>query len=1363
MSKPVERTCTELRLEGATALDAESKPLREYRCSDAYVLLGDPGSGKTTAFRAESQEIGSDSVFITARDFLMHESALDEWLDRTLFIDGLDEVRAGANDLRVPLDRIRSRIIELGKPKFRISCREADWLGRNDLRNLEYVANDSAVAALRLNPLSMSDVHEILARQFGVSDPEAFTEFALDQGVGGLLTNPQCLGLLVRSVKHGADWPNSRLELFELACNQLAQEQNDEHRNASQQRPSVRSLIDCAGHLCAIQLMADRMGYSLDPESETDDYPWMETKDLGYSAAMSEVLSSKLFVGVSGRRFTPVHRQVAEFLGATCLARLIEGGLPARRVLSLMVGDDGTVVTALRGLSAWLATFSKRVRSQLVADDAVGMGLYGDTYAFTLVDKSELLAALVSQPKRLGMAYANAKAFAPLATAGTEPQIRQILDCADRDPDQEIRVGFVLLMLSHGSPVGTLKQKIVEIARDGSWSPRIRQIALDAFIRSQPHSPGLAKALEELLAEIKENGISTSNRSLCGTLLDTLYPESVPPSEVWDYLTERAGSGDYDRYLQFWNRGLLAKSSESAVLDLLDSMSSRGSALDPALEHFHLRSVLFALLERGLTSHGDRVSPARIYNWLGASPAVLDRVAGNPSKAVPKIRAWLERHPEIQKNVVAMGLKECRDDSRVGYCDFRTRKRLFGAKLPADFGLWCLEQAVELARKRPKVARHLFVEAFRAIGNVEGGEGLTLDVLRESAANDKQLVELLAHLTSPPPPSREDTKWQQQQLKFFETQERQQQEWIDWVQSNESALVGNRAQPAMLHQLALVYFGEFPYVEGDRRGKDALAHVLRKGDTINAAMHGLLHTIHRADLPSVREIIRLARSQREHYLSLPLMAALEEGESSSPGFVLNVDDPRLRACVACYHCWSPDLSGASGSRPDWYQRLLECRPRIVSEVAVECATAALRSQRLVSPRFWDIAENEADSSVARGAIAETLNLFPARCNHRQLETLDGLLWTGLRLGAGRELLDLAGHKLSMASMNVGQRVRWLGLGLVLAPTDYSKTIAALLEGKEKLIHHLAEFYVAGFDPFENRDNSWRFRFEDLDSSTLEIIIRFLGKHFAPFEQRGFGYVSDEFRVALFLNGLIRHLGAKPDSIASRALDSLVGDASLVRWREYLSQTRDAQRALRRDAEYHHPTLAQVRETLSAGRPANPGDLAALTFDLLRDIAIRIRTTNTNDFRQYWNEGKRGRESEPKVESACRDMLLSDLRLQLPDSVDAQPEHQHVKQTRADIEISTRGFHLPIEVKKNSAPALWSAVQDQLIAKYTTDPTTNGYGIYLVFWFGTDWQQRHPDGTLPRSPQELEQQLEGSLSEEAARKIAICVVDVSRGD
>lgn len=1363
MKKLVERTCTELGRNGADSPEAESRPLSAYRSAQAYVLLGDPGSGKTTTFDTECKRVGDEAKFISARDFLVYDSAPDKLRGRTLFIDGLDEVRAGASDVRSPFDRIRSLLLRLGRPRFRLSCREADWLGENDRRGLEFVAKDSTVTALRLDPLTPTDIEDILRESLGVSDPGAFVEQAHERGVDGLLFNPKGLELLVAAVHQGSDWPNSRIETFELACVQMARECNREHRDAIRPGVPIDSLIDSAGRLCALQLIADVVGYALDEDSANDDYPSLDACVQQDSSELRAAVSSKLFKADGVQRFSPVHRQIAEFLAARHLAGLIERGLPSGRVMSLMTGGDGTVVTALRGLSAWLAAHSPRVRTELVGQDAAGVAIYGDIRDFSPDEKRELLAALLRQPGIPARAYLNLKAFAPLVAAETEPQIRRVLEGAERGAVQQDRAEFILLILSRGQQLAALAPEMLRIARDHSWSPQVRQAALEGFIRNRQGSPGLAGELQALLADIRASGITASNGDLCGTLLGRLYPGVVGPRQVWAYLTESAGQDVSGSYRQFWGRTLLEKSSRCDIPDLLDGLARQISNLEQAFDGLHLRELPVTLLERGLRLHGDRMARGRVYQWLGAGARMLDHLRSHAPNEIPRIRAWLEQRPEIQKDVVLRGLNSCRDDHQVHFADFVNRKRLFEARLPDDFGLWCLKQAVAFAATRPQVARHLFRQAYRIYRSDEPGEGLSAEVLTEHARQHECLGNLLAILESPPPPSQEEEEWRRRQAKYLVERQRRRREWRTKVHSDQKALLKNRAAPALLHQLALVYFGLHPNFEEDCRGKKALVRSLGGSGAVKAAMQGLGGVIDRHDLPTVREIIRLANDQRVHLLGLPLLAGLEEADRSSPGHLLTKANSRVRTCVAFYHEWAPKLSGSNEGRPAWYQGLLESHPEIVSGIAVKCAAAALRADGFVSQGFWDIAHDETHVALARTAMLDLLRVFPTRCRSQHLWTLDELLWGVIGRGADAELLDLARQKVAKAGMNAGQRVRWLGTGLICSPETWRKALAEFLGGKERLIRHLAEFCVHGADPFNSNPGSWRSPYEDLDSQTLEIIIRTFGGYFSPRELRGFGHISDEIRVSLFIGGIVNILASKLGRSATEALTSLLDDVTLDRWHKRLSQDLDSQRIIRRDAEYRHPTLQQACQTLQGGPPANPSDLAALTVDRLRNIAAGIRTRNTNEWRLFRNEGSHGKPGQPKVENSCRDALLALLNPHLPHPVNAQPEAQHANQARADILVTAHGFQVPIEVKKNTDRELWSALQMQLVARYAVDPGSGGYGIYVVLWFGADQQRRRSDGVRPNSPEELERHLSESLGPDEARKISICVIDVSPPD
>jgi hypothetical protein len=148
---------------------------------------------------------------------------------RTLFIDGLDERRAAGGGVRA-LDEIREHLVRLGKPSFRLSCREADWLGESDVKALSFVAPGGQLAVLHLQPLNDAEVAQLLMHH-GVKNIEAFVAKAESHNLGALLRNPQTLLMLAKGVSQG--WPRSRAEVFERGCRELVLERNEEHRAAA--------------------------------------------------------------------------------------------------------------------------------------------------------------------------------------------------------------------------------------------------------------------------------------------------------------------------------------------------------------------------------------------------------------------------------------------------------------------------------------------------------------------------------------------------------------------------------------------------------------------------------------------------------------------------------------------------------------------------------------------------------------------------------------------------------------------------------------------------------------------------------------------------------------------------------------------------------------------------------------------------------------------------------------------------------------------------------------------------------------------------------------------------------------------------
>lgn len=1344
----VPRTCTEIVTGDANRQQArEPQPLEAFRDVPAYVLLGDPGAGKTTAFKAECKTC-TDGHRTSARRFIRGDlDAHPEWHGKTLFIDGLDEVRAGGDDPRNSLDQIITKLERLGKPPFRLSCRTFDWLGRNDHKELADVYQDVGLKILQLDSLEKSDIADILQARPNSIDAEAFMTKAQEQGVDGFLKNPQSLNLLADVVTQSGEWPKSRLELFEKACFQMAQELNDEHAHAAPTLAPGR-LLDIAGRLCAIQLMTGTEGYTRHGQPD-DDYPVLDLYSDGDPDRLWPALSTMLFEGASDNRSAPVHRHIAEFLGARYLAQVIGEGLPARRVIALITGTDGGVVTELRGLSAWLAAHCQEARTYLIERDPIGVGLYGDIRGFSLDEKRKLLASLEregawldpwSDPRNDSLVASfreRASAFVAFVTTDMESVFREIMEDSNRDPNHQVFADFALRVLEQGAPMRCLSETLLDIVRDDTRWPRIKESALRAFIRHCPDSQDKVSKLKALLADIQTGRVSDfDDNRLLGILLTELYPDDVTPSEIWSHFAEQEALEPIGKLWWLWD--IVDASSDEQVPALLDNLSQRFSELRPDLEIHHIGPLSLKLLARGLKTHGDRLDTARLYDWLVVGEGE-DGYRSN-SEAAQEVRSWLEQRPEVQKDLCLEGLRRWPDSD--AFVPYIAHQRLYCATPPPAFGLWCLEQAVDRANTESPVGEYLLEMAFYWSGN----EGLPLEVLREYAQKNERLAARLDEWVA----SR--TRMKQMELEhrergrtFTEEQRQREAERLAHIRSNESALRENRAAPALLHQLATAYFG----VGFTSRGPTGVEEALRGDQRLTqAALQGFRGVVDRQDVPALEEILSLQAQGRTHYLAWPFLAGLAEIERTAPDNTAQWDDNRICKALAFYY-----RTPLSIAQPAWYQRLLVTRPELVADVLVQCDAAEFRrgQEYLLNFAHLNIIWEPDHAQVVRHASLRLLRAFPVRCRLAHFGTLANLLWAAIRYADRPAFLNLAERKLTRTSMNTSQRVYWLAAGLLTSPTTYKDKLERFTQDQRQWVLHFTDFLCRA--PKHFLSNS-------LKTSQLEYLIRFVGRHVKPVDILSDRFYTSTGYASGLLKSLIQNLATFPAKAASDALASLLADPALSCWHDSLSQAQDAQRVIWRDASYRHPTIEQVCQTLKGGTPANPGDLAALVMDRLGELAVQIRKGNTDDWRQYW-EGLRGQSPAPKHEDDCRDALLSDLQQCLPQGVDAQPEGHYVNDKRADIRVSYGGFEVPVEVKKNTHRDLWRAIRDQLMVRYASAPETDGYGIYLVFWFGKQYTQAPPSGHRPADTAELKKRLEETLSADEARKISVCVIDVSK--
>ena len=1357
MSLVVPRTVTVVEPDAAAEPNRRSVPLADFRSARAYVLLGDPGAGKSTAFRTEADS-DPDGVLVTARQFIERSLAHHpEWSARTLYIDALDEMRAGSPDARRPLDRILQRLERLDRPDFRLSCRAADWLGRNDLDEIVAAARYEHVRLLQLEPLSDGPVLEILD-DLGVSQPSRFAAKARDHGLEAMLNNPLLLHLLVKATQDD-EWPDSRLGTLKLACRKLARERSRKHRAARRSTPSipVDQIMDAAGHLSALLLLSDREYVSLD---ESEDMEALCPEDIsdGDQPAILRALKSNLFAGGTDGCFVPVHRQLAEFLAARFLHDRLTSGprVPASRVFALMTGEDGVVVTQLRGLSAWLAAFDKDSRRHLIESDPIGISLYGDVSAFHRDELEDLLHALAKRREEIWPWFRAPVALRSLIRRDSLRLLGRYLSEENRSEGRQAVVGLLLRALSHAERSRPCMDSVESAARDATWQPWVRRSALNALI----HHSGdrRARRLIALLDDLRQEEVPDDDRELQGMLLNSLYPARVGPARIWDYWEPQSVYSGGSRFREFWHHHLAKATNAQDAVNLLQSLAEQGSRFRKQfLDDHGLLRVVEELLYRVLSAVGEQTATETVYDWLEAIN-FLEPLAGQARRnSQVRLSRWIADRPGVQKRLALEGLYRLWDpDPRrpgedPGTHDDRTyrawhmRWAIFEAGEPDGFAEWCLQKAVDAAESRVEVAVELLAWSRPWHGD-DLGRGLSIDEVRAATNGIPALIREVSPLLRGQKESEVARRPSEEQSEHRRKQRREQAEFITYVRENAAELRAGTCGARLLHHIAVSYH-DFFFKDRDSRPRQRIARLLAEHrDLTDAAIEGFRRVMERDDLPTLRDVIRLDEEGKVSLLALPLLAGLDD----TPGLLESLGAPEIARAAALYLLTPLNV----GAHPKWYLRALESHSDSVVEALVKVTRSRIR-RRQDCLYLWRLPREKAYRAVARRAALSLLRAFPTRCTDPQVSALNEILLAAIRWEV-EGLEESVDRRLAKADLDVAQRALLLASGLFLSPERYLPHLVRFLEGGEEARSRHVVRFLAPSD-MGRLPMPWK-------SETLEKLIGLLGARYTPWRPESFGMAGiveeDRMKVESLLAGWANTLAARTDRDACVALQALVDDPALEPWYILLKEKRDEQVLARRSATFTVPDLTAVQKTLANQEPANASDLAALVAEALEMLAILIRGDNTDGWKDYWNEDARGGAVRPKHEESCRNALLRALRTRLPAGVDAQLEPHYARKKRADIRVSFDRKAIAIEIKKASHRHLWSAATDQLEAQYASAPESSGHGIYLVLWFGGADMPVPPSGRRPKTPDELRARLEAQLAGPSSHRVRVIVMDVS---
>lgn len=1339
----VPRRVCKLEEQGKNTVENLPEDLQKFRNFPAWVLLGEPGAGKSTAFESEAEATGGKCLRIAE---FIYADPDEAWKGKTLFLDGLDEIRASAgNDSAIQL--IRMQLQRLDNPPFRIACRAADWYGATDAEDLNAASSDGQISVLQLEPLSEDDILTLLRENYGKEDPDAFVEKAARLGVAGLLDNPQTLGLLAEAVR-GDQWPTTRRDTYRLACEKLAEEANKRHRDQARARPhSIESLLNAAGQLCAVLLLSDQTGIALDPDRSDSRFVYINGCAPPDFESAALAVRTKLFRPEGVERVVPSHRSVAEYLAAHWLARQIDcAGLPLGRVLNLLLGQDGRSVAGLRGLYAWLALHSHKARPRLIEGDPLTVVIYGDVKPMSGSDKRSLLAGMRREAKRYhGFRWGvrTTHAFGALADPELHEDFLSALKAPERDEANQTYVDCVLVILAEGGVWSELEPTLQEIVYDPTRWLSIRKEALKAWLKLvEPHI-----ALT-LLDNITAGRVADDDDELSGMLLQRLYPGHIEPQALLRHLHTPKKSNLLGRYVWFWEEELPTAAPDSHLPILLDELATHPEYLRPHdVLTRSLNQMADALLARGITIHGEEISEQRLFAWLGIG---ADKYGGiSREKAAQEfISGWIGARPGHYKAMLAHCFKQCEGHEHPASCVRQQENRLHNAGQPEDIDLWHLVELDETTDDG--LAQVHLAKAVNALMYQRGAAGLSLERFEEWADMHPERKHWLEPLLAWDIP-----EWKLKEAADRKTREQERSEAkrnrTTALQDQLSQIQSGAARVDLMHQLAEVWMGLHIDTRGETPADRFDSYCDNGNEILSISEVGFRHCPERDDLPTVKEIIGLALKQEKYFIRRPCLVGMELRWSDGEAEIDKLPEETLRRMLAFR------LTDGTGNTPEWFIHLVRQRPALVAEVLSLYAGTTLKAGKDFIDSIYPLAHNTDYREVAIIAAPRLLDTFPVRARSGQLHHLENLLKAAMRY-TPEQLPKLIGKKLSMKGMDMAQKVYWLATAMMLDPKQYEAALWRHIGKSEVRANHLSGF-------LGNRDTGVKDDYA-LSVSTTGKLIERLVPHAAIERPTGGVYsVSDAMRRGDHIQALVNHLGVLATAEAKQEIDRLLGIPALHKLKHMLEAARHELKQRLRESEFHFPLPREVAQVLANQAPTSAADLTALTLDHLDDIAREISQDNDDGFRAFWNVWIEERQQKiaAREENYCRDALLTRLRPRLePLGIDSQPEGDYANDKRADLRLSYRTeFELPIEIKRDRNASLWSALHTQLIGQYARSPRASGHGIYLVLWFGGEGMPSATDGEKkPRTPEELQTRLEAQLDPVERQRIFVRVLDVS---
>lgn len=592
----------QLQLDSAGYLVDPNSPYYEYYPHKAIsfekmdeepclVLLGEPGQGKSAAIQdaihslpMSSRQIVLDlkveSDFARVTHKLFECDQFRDWQrteeDLYIFIDSLDECAIRLSNLsKLLAEEFEERLLlpeSSKRVKLRLACRTAEW--QTGFRSLEetlkklwvsdHPSSQPSLGIYELAPLRKVDIQLALETE-EIDAAKGIEQIALRRAEP-LASKPVTLLLLIKLLKRNfGELAGTQIELYEQGCLELTKELDSDRTLGHSPRASAEQRLAVASRIAALSIFGRKRFVSLErawedipdglymsnltgrtEKAQNVDFPVLENE-------ITETLSTALFSSGGSREFVWAHQTYAEFLAARYL---VKRGLNFEQRLDFVLhpsNSEKRVVPQLRETAAWLASFDHQIFVFLMKHDPEVL-LRSDVFAVDSQHRKMLVQALIDGyetetilPHRENHSDRYKLLKHPELVAQLEPILtNKTLSWTTRD--------FALDVVST-TGLSDLNPVLLAIILDLDEVHHLRVMAATALSKF-----GTEAEKQQLKTFLMAGNLNDPDDQLRGTLLETLWSDSMSVSELLMCLTPQQKHNFIGTYQHFLSQNFLKKS-----------------------------------------------------------------------------------------------------------------------------------------------------------------------------------------------------------------------------------------------------------------------------------------------------------------------------------------------------------------------------------------------------------------------------------------------------------------------------------------------------------------------------------------------------------------------------------------------------------------------------------------------------------------------------------------------------------------------------------------------------------------------------------------------------------------------------------